>query len=216
MFQRPALAEVGRGHGEVRRRSATPLKLLPRSAWRCCSRRSRRGRAFYRAAFYLPSLHRRQRRRGARLAGDVLRRRASSTVRSRSSASTSAAGSATRTASLYALVVLTRLAVRRADGHLPGRAQADPAELYEAAAVDGAGPLAAVLAHHAADALPGASSSTWCWRPSTRSRSSPRVRRQRRHGRPGRRDAVLHALPVPAGLRASSRWATPPRWPGCS
>ena len=31
------------------------------------------------------------------------------------------------------------VAVRRADGHLPGRAEADPAELYEAAAVDGAG-----------------------------------------------------------------------------
>jgi multiple sugar transport system permease protein len=35
-----------------------------------------------------------------------------------------------------------------------------------------------------------------------------------RHRRADRLDAVLHALPVPGGVRRTSAWATPRRWPG--
>ena len=58
-----------------------------------------------------------------------------------------------RWSSWLAIAVDGRLALdrlQRAD--LPGRDAGDPADLYEAAAIDGASQLAAVLAHHRADA----------------------------------------------------------------
>ena len=79
---------------------------------------------------------------------------ASSTRSWRSSASTARGWVNDPDCALYTLVAAGGLAVRRADGHLPGRPQAGAVELYEAARWTAPG-RAQVLAHHAADAVAG-------------------------------------------------------------
>ena len=73
-----------------------------------------------------------------------------------------------------------------------------PRDLYEAASVDGAGPVAAVLEDHPADAHPGHLLQPGPADDQRVPDLHPVVHRQRRHGRPGRLDAVLHAVHLPA------------------
>ncbi len=90
-----------------------------------------------------------------------------------------------------------------------------PKELYEAAIVDGAGPMAAVPDDHGADADAGdflqSDPADHQFVPGLHAG----LHRQRRHGRATRFDAVLYALPLPSGGSEIFGWAMPRRWAGC-
>ena len=75
-----------------------------------------------------------------------------------------------------------------------------PKELYEAAAVDGAGRDPAVLQRDAAVALPAHLLQRAADHRERPPGIHPGVRGEQRHGRPGGLHAVLHPLPLPAGL----------------
>ena len=98
--------------------------------------------------------------------------------------------------SLASIVLLGGVAVRRADGDLPGRPQADPGGAARGGGGRRRGRVPPVPAHHAADAVAGDLLQPGDGGHPRVPGLHPGVRHRRRTRRPGRRGPVLHALPV--------------------
>ena len=104
----------------------------------------------------------------------------------------------------YALLVIVAargVAVRRADGDLPGRAQADPAGAVRRVGRRRRRLVAHLPVGHPADALAGDLLQPGAGDDPRVPGVHRRVRDQRRPRRAQRLDPVLHAVPVPEGLR---------------
>ena len=161
-----------------------------------------RGLPLYRAMFYLPSLL------GASVAIAVLWRQLFAgdglvnQAAGARSASAARAGSPIPTTALYTLVALSRLAVRLADDHLPRRAAADPAGCLRGRASSTAPRKARQFFKITLPLLtPVIFFNAVVQTIDAFKAFTPAFIISERHRRPGRLDAVLHALSLPGGVR---------------
>lgn len=195
----------------------TPIKLIAALGVALLLAQKRRGQAFYRAAFYAPSLI------GASVSIAIVWKAIFSddaiVDRTQKIFGIDVGGwTGDPDMIIYSLVALTVWQFGAPMVIFLAGLKQVPRELYEAAEVDGAGTFRRFW-NITLPMISPSCSSTSCWRRSTPSRSSARRTSSAAapEATPAVRRTVRWSTPVICTSRASrtAGWAWPPRWPGC-